>query len=86
MSRVGSQLPIFAFSRHVSTQRKVALYRGVHPVAFDTAAAVPCAQDFTRAIEMLKQKGAVVEGDLVIVSNGDTTVLGGTNTMKVLRV
>jgi pyruvate kinase len=85
MSRVGSQLPIFAFSRHVSTQRKVALYRGVHPVAFDTAG-VPCAEDFVRAISLLKAKGVVVDGDLVIVSNGDTTNLGGTNTMKVLRV
>ncbi len=85
MSRVGSQLPIFAFSRHVSTQRKVALYRGVHPVAFDTAG-VPCAEDFARAIDLLKKKGVVESGDLVIVSNGDTTVLGGTNTMKVLRV
>ncbi|RZA06676.1 MAG: pyruvate kinase, partial [Moraxellaceae bacterium] len=85
MSRVGSQLPIFAFSRHVGTQRKVALYRGVHPVAFDTAN-VPCAQDFERALNHLKTAGVLVDGDLVILSNGDTTVLGGTNTMKVLRV
>lgn len=85
MSRVGSQLPIFAFSRHVNTQRKVALYRGVHPVAFDTAG-VPCADDFERAIVMLKQKGVVAEGDCVIVSNGDTTLHGGTNTMKILQV
>lgn len=85
MSRVGSQLPIFAFSRHVSTQRKVALYRGVHPVAFDSAS-VPCAQDFSRAISNLKDQGVLVDGDLVILSNGDTTVLGGTNTMKILRV
>jgi pyruvate kinase len=27
-----------------------------------------------------------VDGDLVIVSLGDTTLLGGTNTMKILRV
>ena len=85
MSRVGSQLPIFAFSRHVSTQRKVALYRGVHPVAFDTEA-VPCAQDLTRAVELLKTRNIVVDGDLIILSSGDTTVLGGTNTMKILRV
>lgn len=85
MSRVGSQLPIFAFSRHVSTQRKVALYRGVHPVAFDSAS-VPCAQDFSRAIDNLKQAGVLVDGDLVILSSGDTNVLGGTNSMKILTV
>ncbi|HTF98303.1 MAG TPA: pyruvate kinase [Cellvibrio sp.] len=85
MSRVGSQLPIFAFSRHLNTQRKMAMYRGVQPIAFDTSSA-PCADDFNRAIGMLKAQGVLVEGDLVIVSLGDTTLLGGTNTMKVLRV
>lgn len=85
MSRVGSQLPIFAFSRHVSTQRKVALYRGVYPVAFDTAT-VPTTQDFFRAINTLKQSGLLVDGDLVILSSGDSNLLGGTNSMKVLVV
>ncbi len=85
MSRVGSQLPIFAFSRHVSTQRKVAMYRGVQPVAFDTDSA-PSADDFVRAIALLKAQGTLTNGDLVIVSSGDTTLLGGTNTMKILRV
>lgn len=85
MSRVGSQLPIFAFSRHVSTQRKVALYRGVQPVAFDTES-VPSSADFARAIETLKAGDFVVNGDMVIVSCGDTNLLGGTNTMKILRV
>ncbi len=85
MSRVGSQLPIFAFSRHVGTQRKMALYRGVQPIAFDTDS-TPCAQDFARAIGLLKAQGELVNGDLVIVSSGDTNLLGGTNTMKILRV
>lgn len=85
MSRVGSQLPIFAFSRHVNTLRKVALYRGVQPVDFSTADA-PRAEDFARAVEILKAQGILTNGDLVMVSNGDTNQLGGTNTMKVLRV
>ncbi|MDO3382171.1 pyruvate kinase [Gilvimarinus algae] len=85
MSRVGSSLPIFAFSRHIDTQRRVALYRGVQPVPFDTHA-VPCQEDYTRAIDILKDKGVLVEGDLVILTAGDSNQLGGTNTMKVLRV
>lgn len=85
MSRVGSQLPIFAFSRHINTQRKMALYRGVQSSDFATTD-LPCAQDFARAVEILKEQGVLVDGDLVIVSNGDTNQLGGTNTMKVLRV
>lgn len=85
MSRVGSQLPIFAFSRHIATQRRVALYRGVHPVPFDTTS-VPCAEDYLRAVNNLKDTGVLVDGDLVMLSSGDTNLLGGTNTMKILRV
>lgn len=85
MSRVGSALPIFAFSRHIDTQRRVALYRGVQPVPFDTQD-VPCKEDYTRAIEILKQDGVLVDGDLVILTAGDSNQLGGTNTMKLLRV
>jgi pyruvate kinase len=85
MSRVGSQMPIFAFSRHIHTQRRVALYRGVYPVPFDTAG-TPDAADFSRAVSHLKDTGVLVDGDLVILSSGDTNLLGGTNTMKVLRV
>lgn len=35
---------------------------------------------------MLKAQGDLANGDLVIISSGDTTLLGGTNTMKILRV
>ncbi|WP_341938369.1 pyruvate kinase [Marinimicrobium sp. C2-29] len=85
MSRIGSQLPIFAFSRHTDTQRRVALYRGVKPVPFDSTDA-PNFEDHMRAIDVLKGQGYLADGDLVIVSNGDSNQLGGTNTMKVLRV
>jgi len=85
MSRTSSQLPIFAFSRHIHTQRRVALYRGVHPVPFDSAS-VPSAEEYLRAVNHLKSTGVLVDGDLVILSSGDTSVFGGTNTMKIMRV
>ncbi|MDQ2077187.1 pyruvate kinase [Marinimicrobium sp. ABcell2] len=85
MSRVGSELPIFAFSQHVDTQRRVALYRGVQPVPFETAT-VPGPADYRRAMEDLKSAGFLEDGDLVIVSNGDGNQLGGTNTLKILRM
>lgn len=85
MSRTSSQLPIFAFSRHIHTQRRVALYRGVHPVPFDSAS-VPSAEEYLRAVNHLKSIGVLVDGDLVILSSGDTSVFGGTNTMKIMRV
>lgn len=86
MSRVGSSLPIFAFSRHIGTQRKVALYRGVFPVPFDTVDTAPSSEDYVRAMNILKDDGVLVDGDLVIVTSGDSDKLGGTNSMKILRV
>ena len=35
MSRIRSDIPIYAFTRHAATQRRVTLYRGVYPVDFD---------------------------------------------------
>src|SRR5690554_3054837 len=85
MSRVGSQLPIFAFSCHVATQRRVALYRGVSPVPFESASA-PSSADYVRAMNILKDDGILVDGDMVIVTGGDTDLHGGTNAMKILQV
>ena len=85
MSRIGSQLPIFAFSRYTDTQRRVALYRGVRPVPFDADPA-PSNADYLRAIADLKTMDILVDGDLVILTSGDTSQLGGTNTMKIMRV
>ncbi|MGW8367065.1 MAG: pyruvate kinase, partial [Gammaproteobacteria bacterium] len=34
ISRVRSDIPIFAFARHAETRRRVRLYRGVYPVPF----------------------------------------------------
>ncbi len=86
MSRISSRLPIFAFSRHAETLRRVALYRGVQTVPFDTAS-IPGEQINQRAVDELKSLGVIVDGDLVILSNGDyVNVHGGTNTMKIIRV
>ena len=35
MSRIRSDIPIYAFTRHEATRRRVTLYRGVYPVPFD---------------------------------------------------
>ena len=37
MSRIRSDIPIYAFTRHVATRRRVTLYRGVYPVDFDVS-------------------------------------------------
>ena len=86
MSRISSGIPIFALTSHVATRRKVTLFRGVYPVSFDPMSSD--SQDINKAIvdEML-QRGAVRNGDLLIITKGDTNgVMGGTNVMKILRV
>jgi pyruvate kinase len=86
MSRLRSDIPIYAFTRHPATQRRVTLYRGVYPVDIDVTS--------TRADEMypaifdrMLKDGLAEEGDLIIVTKGEFSgVSGGTNTMKIIQV
>ena len=86
MSRLRTAVPIFAYCRREDTQNRVALYRGVDTVPFYADQLAP--EDITpSAIRVLKEKGAVVPGDVVILTRGDyLNAEGGTNTMKVVRV
>jgi pyruvate kinase len=86
MSRVRTDIPIFAFTRHEVTRRRVQLYRGVYPVEYDVTRADPAAVH-QEVISILRGMGHVEEGDLVIITKGDSTgISGGTNSMKILRV
>lgn len=86
MSRISSGIPIYALTRHVETRRKVTLYRGVYPVSFDVTT-TDHAEVNREAIDELMRRGAVRDGDLVIITKGDLAgVLGGTNAMKILQV
>ncbi|MBD9064034.1 MAG: pyruvate kinase, partial [Enterobacter cloacae] len=62
-----------------------ALYRGVTPVYFDsTNDGVAAAHD---AVNLLRDKGYLVSGDIVIVTQGDVmSTIGSTNTTRVLTV
>ena len=86
LSRIRSGLPIFALSRNIDSLRKVALYRGVEAIEFDPTALAR--HDVNRlAVEELKQREYVQDGDLVIITKGDSMgALGGTNAMKIVRV
>jgi pyruvate kinase len=86
MSRVRTEIPVFAFTRRPETLRKVTLCRGVYPIVFDVTHT-----DFLRVnremIEILLERGAVKDGDIVIITKGDLRgVEGGTNIMKIVRV
>ena len=86
MSRIRADIPIFAFTRHERTQRRVALYRGVHPIPFDITHTEP--ERLYRAISKeLLDRGYVKAGDELILTLGELSgVSGGTNTMKLLKV
>lgn len=86
MSRVRSDIPIYAFTRHEATRRRVTLYRGVYPASFDIVHAEP-GRIFESAIQVLERSGVVQAGDLVLLTGGDTAgVAGRTNTLRILEV
>ena len=86
MSRISSGIPIYAMATHVATRRKVTLYRGVYPVSFETGT-TDHAELNREAVDELLRRGAVREGDLVIITKGDLIgQRGGTNAMKIVKV
>ena len=86
MSRISSGIPIYALSRHESTNRKVNLYRGVFPIYFPTIH-TNHAEANQEAIDLMKNQKAVEDGDLVIITKGDLMGTdGGTNEMKIVEV
>ncbi len=86
MSRIRSDIPIYAFTRHEATRRRVTLYRGVYPVSFDvthTDSAILYPSIFLILIELK----LCAPHDQIIVTKGELTgVSGGTNSMKILEV
>jgi pyruvate kinase len=86
MSRIRSDIPIYAFTAHESTRRRVALYRGVYPVPFDIKGTDPTLLHRAISSELLA-RGHLKVGDEIILTLGELTgVSGGTNTMKLLEV
>ncbi|MEO6186059.1 MAG: pyruvate kinase [Steroidobacteraceae bacterium] len=86
MSRIRSDIPIFAFTRQEVTRNRVTLYRGVYPVLFDVTHGSP-AQMYQAIFDQLLMKGLVEVGDQIILTKGDLSgVQGGTNSMQILRV
>jgi len=86
MSRIRSDIPIYAFTRHEATRRRVTLYRGVYPVSFDITHTDPPAM-YQSVFRTLLEKGLVKHNDRVILTKGELSgVSGKTNSMKILEV
>jgi pyruvate kinase len=86
MSRIRADIPIYAFTRHEATRRRVMLYRGVYPVTFDITHTDAQAL-YLDIFKVMLELHMVEVGDRVIVTKGDLTgVSGSTNAMKILEV
>lgn len=86
MTRIDMGLAVFAFTDHIRTENRLALYRSVVPVTFDTGSVAP--EQLNQAVvQELVKRHFVSDGDLVIISKGDfMNVHGGTNALKIVRV
>jgi pyruvate kinase len=86
MSRINTQVPIYALTPEKETRRKLTLYRGVYPFRFDQ---VSDDRDviLQAAEDELRRRGAADDGDLILLTIGEPIgKAGGTNTMKIVRV
>ncbi|WP_290787993.1 pyruvate kinase alpha/beta domain-containing protein, partial [Halomonas sp.] len=85
-SRIRSGLPIVGLAHSAIAQRRMALYRGVVSLPFDTGDMTPLELN-DRALSLLVEKGVAASGDHVILTRGDhMNAHGGTNTMKILDI
>lgn len=86
MSRVNSNIPIYALSRHDTTLRRMTLFRGVYPIPFD-ATHIDRRILNKAAIDELLKRNILQKGDWVIITKGDLIgVHGRTNSMKIVTV
>jgi pyruvate kinase len=86
MSRLRSGMPIYAFTPYPSSQRRVAILRGVYAMPFDSHA---LASDTVnrKAVSMLEAMGVVQTGDRILITKGNyADAHGGTNTLKIVEV
>jgi len=85
MSRHNIDIPIFAITPILGTQRKAALYRNVTTFELahsnDREAVLKAAQD------LLLAKGVVQKGDMIVVTWGEPMgQVGGTNALKIMKI
>lgn len=85
-SRIRSGLPIVGLAHSAIAQRRMALYRGVVSLPFDTSE-MTADELNDQALARLVAHGIAEPGDHVILTRGDhMNAHGGTNTMKILDI
>ncbi len=85
MSRHNIDVPIFAITPSIATQRKAALYRNVHTL--ELAQSTDRDEVLKAAENLLLSKGVVKNGDLIVVTWGEPMgQVGGTNALKIMKI
>ncbi len=86
LSRIRSAVPIFALSPLRDSLRRMALYRGVYPVAHEFPSEdVEVA--LSEGVRQLVRQGHIKVGDRIILTMGEYTGNeGGTNTLRLVQV
>jgi pyruvate kinase len=87
MSRIRSDIPVYAFTRHEATRRRVTIYRGVYPVTFDVTGHTIAGSLYQALFTRLLELKLVKPRDRIILTKGEQSgVQGGTNSMQILQV
>lgn len=83
MSRIKSNIPIYAISEHIHTVRAMNLFRDVYPILFDYGK-LSLDDINKKAMAYLREQHFVKPGDLVILTHGNKIGdMGKTNTLKI---
>jgi pyruvate kinase len=85
MSRKHVNIPIYALTTKITSQRKMALYRNIRPIYMDTHSEKELA--LAQAEALLKDRGVLQTGDMYVITCGEPMgAPGGTNMLKICRV
>ena len=86
LSRIRSGVPIFALSPMRDSRRRMALYRGVYPIAHDFPS-TDVEEALIQGVRLLYQQNYIKEGDRIILTMGEHTGdEGGTNSLRFVQV
>jgi pyruvate kinase len=85
MSRHRIDVPIFALTPSIATQRKASLYRNVQTL--ELAEGTDREKVLKAAQNLLLAKGVVQKGDMIVVTWGEPMgQVGGTNALKIMKI
>jgi pyruvate kinase len=85
MSRHRIDIPIFALTPSLATQRKASLYRNVQ--TFELAQGTDRERVLKEAQDLLVAKGVAQKGDMIVVTWGEPMgQVGGTNALKIMKI